>query len=574
MRSANTTTPWTFLEEFRGKMYHGEWPTLPELFRITTARHGERACFTIFDPDKISLNYREALRLVEAVARWLHNKGIRENDKVAVTGKNVPEWTVAYLGVLFSGAIVVPIDVQLKTEEVENLVAASKARILFTDEEKFQRFVDTPGRLEEIISLKKGLGTYVYDLDGPAAEIEEAGEQELAAILFTSGTMGNPKGVMLTHQNLVSDCFLSQGTPLDVLYSDVFYALLPLHHAYTMLAVFIESISQGAELVFGKKMVTQVILKDLKQGKITMFLGVPMLFNKLLAGILRGIRQKGPVAYGLISFLMGISGFIKKVFKVNPGRKMFHAILEKASLTTLRICICGGGPLAPSVFKKYNQLGIDFVQGYGLTEASPITNINPVNHYKETSVGKVIPGIDMKILDPDERGIGEVAVQGPVVMQGYFEMPEETAASFTSDGYLKTGDLGYMDDEAYLYLTGRAKNMLVTEGGKNVYPEEIENEFQLYEEIEQILVRGFVQDEKMKVEGIEALVYPAPEQFGGSTETGPTAPKEAVRARIEAIIAEVNLRLRPYQRIERTVILDKAMEMTTTKKIKRESLSA
>ncbi|MDR2516645.1 MAG: AMP-binding protein [Spirochaetaceae bacterium] len=574
MRSANTTTPWTFLEEYRGKLYHGEWPTLPELFRITTARHGERPCFTIFDPGKISLNYREALRLVEAVARWLHSKGIRKDDKVAVTGKNIPEWTVAYLGVLFAGATVVPIDVQLKTEEVENLVAASKARILFTDEEKFQRFVDTPGRLEQIISLKKGLGTYVYDLDGPAAEIEEVGEQELAAILFTSGTMGNPKGVMLTHQNLVSDCFLSQGTPLDVLYTDVFYALLPLHHAYTMLAVFIESISQGAELVFGKKMVTQVILKDLKQGKITMFLGVPMLFNKLLAGILRGIRQKGPVAYGLISFLMGISGFIKKVFKVNPGGKMFHAILEKASLTTLRICICGGGPLAPSVFKKYNQLGIDFVQGYGLTEASPITNINPVNHYKETSVGKVIPGIDMKILDPDERGIGEVAVKGPVVMQGYFEMPEETAASFTSDGYLKTGDLGYMDDEAYLYLTGRAKNMLVTEGGKNVYPEEIENEFQLYEEIEQILVRGFIQDEKMKVEGIEALVYPAPEQFGGSAETGPTAPKEAVRARIEAIIAEVNQRLRPYQRIERTVILDKAMEMTTTKKIKRDSISA
>jgi long-chain acyl-CoA synthetase len=162
-------------------------------------------------------------------------------------------------------------------------------------------------------------------------------------------------------------------------------------------------------------------------------------------------------------------------------------------------------------------LGIDFVQGYGLTETSPIIALNPVNHYKETSVGKVIPNIDMKILDPDERGIGEVIVKGPVVMKGYFEMPEETAASFTADGYLKTGDLGRLDSENYLYLTGRAKNVIVTEGGKNVFPEEIENEFQLYDEMEQILVRGFIADKKMKSEGIEALVYPNLEVLKGSS---------------------------------------------------------
>jgi long-chain acyl-CoA synthetase len=213
-----------------------------------------------------------------------------------------------------------------------------------------------------------------------------------------------------------------------------------------MLAVFIETISTGAEVVFGKRMVTKAILKDLKEAKITMLLGVPMLFNKVLAGILRGLKEKGPVVYGLISALMALSGFIKKVFKVNPGKKMFGFILDKASLSTVRICICGGGPLAPSVFKKYNELGIDFVQGYGLTETSPIINLNPVEHYKETSVGKVIPQCDMKILDPDDRGVGEVIVKGPMVMRGYFELPRETAEAFTADGYLKTGDLGYLDD--------------------------------------------------------------------------------------------------------------------------------
>jgi long-chain acyl-CoA synthetase len=537
------------------------------MFQITVARYGERPCFTIYEPDRISLTYKESLEKIGAVARYLHSKGIRKGDTVAVTGKNSPEWTVAYLGILFAGATVVPIDYQLKNEETDLLLKTSKAKILFVDEEKHKRYAEEAenrGLLSEVISLHKGIGTYIYTLDGPTAEIESASEHDRAAILFTSGTTGNPKGVMLTHQNLVSDCYLAQGH-LDLYPEDVFYALLPIHHAYTMLAVFIEAISCGAEVVFGKRMVTQVILKDLKQAQVTMLLGVPMLFNKVLAGIIRGLKAKGPIVYGTISALMGISGYIKKVFGVNPGKKMFRAVLDKASLTSLRICICGGGPLAPSVFKKYNELGIDFIQGYGLTETSPIINLNPKERYKETSVGKVIPQVDMKILAPDERGVGEIIVKGPMVMEGYFEMPEETKAAFTEDGYLKTGDLGYLDDENYLYLTGRAKNLIVTEGGKNVYPEEIENEFQLFEEIEQILVRGFEIDKKMKTEGIEALVYPNPDAFKGT-------PKDQIKSRIDAIISEVNQRLLPYQKIEKTAVLDERMEETTTKKIKRDSV--
>jgi long-chain acyl-CoA synthetase len=558
-------TPWAFLDAYRGKVFTGLWPTLPEMFKITVSRYGERSCFTIYEPDRISLNYRESLKIIEAVSRWLHSNGIRKGDKIAVTGKNSPEWTVAYLGILFSGAIVVPIDYQLKNEEIDLLIKTAKATILFVDEEKHKWYVENPGPVSQVISLKKGVGMYIYDLDGPEVAIDPAQELDTAAILFTSGTTGIPKGVMLSHQNLVSDCYLAQGN-LTVLHTDVFYALLPIHHSYTMLAVFIEAMSTGAEVVFGKKMVTKAILKDLKEAKITMLLGVPMLFNKLLSGIIRGIKAKGPLVYGLIMLMMSISGIIKKIFKVNPGKKMFHAILEQASLSTLRICICGGGPLAPSIFKKYNQLGLDFIQGYGLTETSPIINLNPVEHYKETSVGAVIPQVEMKVLNPDERGIGEIVVKGSMVMQGYYEMPEETAAAFTPDGFLKTGDVGYLDSEMYLYLTGRAKNLIVTEGGKNVYPEEIENEFQLFEEIEQILIRGFVLDKKMKTEGIEALAYPNPEFF---KTNGLAQSKEEIRNRINQIVSQVNQRLLPYQKIERTIILDERMEETTTKKIKR-----
>ena len=561
---------WTFLDDFRGKMFTGEWPTLPEMFRITVSRYPERLCFTIFEPDRITLNYTEALRLIEAVARALHSKGIRRGDRVAVTGKNSPEWAVAYLGILFAGATVVPIDYQVKIEELDVLLKTAGAKILFVDEEKHEHYRQTPGALEEIISLRKGVGTYVYNLDGPdTADIEQAAEEDIAAILFTSGTMGNPKGVVLSHRNLVSDCYLAQGTPLHIFHTDVFYAILPIHHSYTMLAVLIETISVGAELVFGKKMVSSVMLKELKEGKVTMLLGVPMLFNKLLAGIIKGLKEKGPIVYGLITFLMTISGIIKKVFKVNPGKKMFGFILKKVSFDSIRICICGGGPLAPSVFRKYNQLGIDFVQGYGLTETSPIITINPIEHYKETSVGRICPQVDMQILNPDERGIGEVIVKGPMVMQGYYNKPDETAESFTADGYLKTGDIGYLDSELYLYLTGRAKNTIVTDGGKNVYPEEIENEFQLYFEIDHILIRSFESEKEREFEGIEALVYPSPDFTDAS---GAHLSPEQMKSRIEQIIAEVNQQLLPYQRIDRTIILDEPMEMTTTKKIKRGGL--
>jgi long-chain acyl-CoA synthetase len=372
---------------------------------------------------------------------------------------------------------------------------------------------------------------------------------------------------MLSHRNFVADCYLAQAN-LSIYHSDVFYALLPIHHSYTMLAVFIEALSVGAEIVFGKRMVTKQILKDLKEAKITMFLGVPLLFNKVLAGIMKGVREKGPIVYGLIRFLMVLSGLIKKITGRNPGKKIFHSLLEKASLSTIRICISGGGPLAPSVFRRYNQLGIDFVQGYGLTETSPILTLNPTDAYRVTSVGRIIPRAELRIFEPDAEGIGEIAVKGPMVMQGYYNMPEETAKVFTPDGWFKTGDVGFIDADNYVYLTGRAKNLIVTEGGKNVYPEEIENRFQLFDEVDQVMVCGYVEDASTRSEGIEALLYPNPERFpaGGGVDW------KAAEQRLHRLVDEVNQKLLPYQRISRVTVLHERMEETTTKKVKRHAV--
>jgi long-chain acyl-CoA synthetase len=559
--------PWKFLDDYRGTAFDGEWPTLPELFALTASRHPDRACFTVYEPERRSLSYVQALARMEAAARKLRSLGIGRGDKVAVSGKNSPEWAVAYFAVLTAGAVVVPLDYQLPVPEMANLVKAGDVVALFVDEEKEAELKAACPALKATFSIAAGRPGNVLDLDAAGAPpFEKPAEGDLAAILFTSGTMGSPKGVMLSHRNFVSDCFLAQAN-LPVYHTDVFYALLPIHHAYTMLAVFIEAVSTGAEIVFAKRLVIKQVLKDLKEAKVTMFLGVPLLFNKLLAGILRGVREKGPVVYGLIKALMGISFVIKKLTGKNPGKTLFHSVLDKASLSSIRICISGGGPLAPSVFRHYNELGIDFVQGYGLTETSPILTLNPTDAFIITSVGKLIPRVEMRILEPDAEGVGEIAVRGPMVMSGYYEMPEETAEVLSPDGWFKTGDLGYVDGEDYVYLEGRAKNVIVTEGGKNVYPEEIENCFQLYDEVDQVLVCGYIEDEEMKSEGIEAMLFPNAERF----KAGPEAAHDsaAAEARLRAIVEEVNLKLLPYQKISKVTVLPERLEETTKKTVKR-----
>lgn len=563
--------PWAFLDDWRGKTFTGEWPTLPEMFSITAERYPNRPCFTDFVPERVTRNYTEVLQNMKKLANWLAVSGVTKGSHVAVTGKNSSEWATVYMATLFAGATIIPIDYGLHEPEIENLLKTAKPLFFFVDEEKYEYFRKHPNGTKIFSLSPKYQETYVYNLESKdTATITPATEMDTAAILFTSGTTGIPKGVMLSHRNLVADCYIAQ-THLDLYPTDVFYALLPIHHSYTMQAAFIEPMSVGAEVVFGKTMAVTRMLKELKEGKITILLGVPLLFNKLLAGILKGIKDKGPVVNGIMHFLMGLSYVIKKVFKVNPGKKLFKAVLEKASISTLRIAICGGGPLAASIFKVYNELGIDFIQGYGLTETAPIIALNPVDNFKVESVGRYfVSHMEMKILEPDENGIGEVAVKGPMVMKGYYNMPAETAEVFTEDGWFKTGDLGKLDSEGYLYLAGRAKNLIVTEGGKNVYPEEIENQFQLITDIEQITVQGYIMDKATKSEGIEALIYPSDELFNRlKIQRGDMEGTTVVKETVEGIVAEVNKKLQPYARISRITILEEALEMTTTKKVKR-----
>ncbi|MBN2628285.1 MAG: AMP-binding protein [Spirochaetales bacterium] len=550
--------PLLYIEPYRGKKFTGEWPTLPEMLDITVEKFSDRTAFHGFVPRERSFSYGELRDYCRQIAAYLCEKGIRKGDRVGVTGKNSPEWGIAYLSILFAGAVAVPIDYSLTRDEASGLLSRAGVKALFADGEVLDYFRNEHGSEYDIYSLVPDRGDFILDLK---AQTEQnpllPAEEDLAVILFTSGTTGVAKGVMLTHSNLVSDCYLAQGH-MNLYEDDVFYALLPLHHSYTMLAVFIEGLSVGSEIIFGSSLVVSQLLKELKAGKVTMFLGVPMLFNKIIKNLMKGIREKGIVVYALIKSLMFLSGTIKKITGKNVGKAFFGGILDKVSLRTNRICISGGGPLPASTFRMYNQLGIDFVQGYGLTETSPILCLNPTYAFNVNSVGKIIPRVEGKIHEPDEEGVGEFCVKGPMVMKGYFEDPEATAAVIDEEGWFHTGDMGYLDNRNYLYLTGRAKSLIVTEGGKNVFPEEIEDKFQLYDEIEQILIRGYVLDKKMKTEGIEALIYPVQESS-----------LDCSQERMDEIVAEVNRELKSYQKISRVTLLDEPMEMTSTKKIKR-----
>ena len=575
MKPIRQEVSWKFLDEYRGKIFDSEWPTLPQMFFISKTRYGERPCFVDFegkDGAKQTYTYNQAWQKIETLAQWMMAHGVKKGDHIAVSGKNSPEWAVVFFAAMLAGGVAIPLDYALHENEIENLLKTAKPKMLFVDEEKFQYFSSSKKSMKVFSLSPKEEKAFVYNLKSTKNEIPfpKVSQEDTAAILFTSGTTGIPKGVMLSHKNLVSDSFIAQQN-LIIYPEDIFYNLLPIHHAYTMQAALIVPLSCGASIVFGKSMAVSRLLKELDEGKISVMLGVPLLYNKIYSGIKKGIAAKGKATEILVNSIMEICYCLRKITGKNIGRHLLRSILEAAHFSTMRVAICGGGPLAPSVFKAYNSLGIDFIQGYGLTETSPIVTLNPLEHFKIESIGKdFAPYEEIKILCPNEDGIGEIAVKGPMVMQGYYNMPEETAEMFTPDGFLKTGDLGWMDSEHYVMLSGRAKNLIVTEGGKNVYPEEIEDAFQLYYDIEQIMVRGYIANEETKSEQIEAMIYPSDDlinRLGVSRDD--VMGNIKIYDEIKITVDKVNKNLQPYARISKITILNKPLEMTTTRKIKR-----
>ncbi|WP_320127966.1 AMP-binding protein [uncultured Sphaerochaeta sp.] len=560
---------WDALEKFRGSFFNGQWPTILEMFMISLKQFPQRNCFTVFTPERQTLTYQEVYDHFSRIGSYLIQEGVRKGDKVVINGKNSPQWAIAYLAAIYTGAIVVPLDNQMHNDRVSTLSTFCEASFFFGDSSVIDVLpADTPW-ITNLKGMATLLGTStrcpsIHDVKATKEQPPVSCScEDDAAILFTSGTTGNEKGAILTHTNIISDVYQAcDNIFLHLTEEDVLYALLPLHHSYCCTAVLLESIRHGAECVFGHEIAVSKMVVDLTRGKVTIFMGIPLLYNKVLAGMMKQVKKKGPLINGLVHSMMFLNGILKKYFHLNPFRKIFNKLLlSKIGLDHNRILICGAGPLSPKVFKQYQQLGLDFIQGYGLTETSPILTLNPISHFKIDSVGMCFPLVDMKIASPNEKGVGEILVKGPNVTRGYYKDKEHTKELFTEDGYLKTGDIGRLDKEKYLYLMGRAKNLIVTEGGKNVYPEEIEDLFQLYTQVEQILIRGYQEKRNIPAECIEAVIYPNAEYF--------TNKEEDIQRNLEDVIKEVNQKLSGYKKITKLTILKKPMAMTSTQKIQR-----
>lgn len=518
--------------------------------------------------------YDEVKSTSHAVARWLLGQEIRRGDRIAVLGENRPEWAFSYLGIQSSGAVAVPVDSLMPPAGIRHILQNSGARILFVS----GRFISVISEMAEIKTLEKIVcfdegehnGALLWndilkeaeaiDVEFPKRELDE-----LAAILYTSGTTGHSKGVMLSQRNIMSNvATASRIFPVGT--EDTFLSVLPIHHSFEATCGFLVPLYCGSSITYARSMKSNELIADIRDTKVTMMVGVPLLYEKMHAGILRGIKKKGKEK--IFNTMYGVVSLGDKV-GMKLGGKIFSGLREQAGFGTVKYFASGGGPLDPATARFFNRLGICMLQGYGLTETSPITHINPPWNIKDITVGPTIPDVECKIIDKNEHGIGEVCLKGPNIFLGYYQNQEATDEVMDKDGWFKTGDLGMIHADGYLQIMGRQKNMLVTGGGKNVYPEEVEHYLNRSKFIAESLVLGKPRESGYGEEVI-ALIYPDYEQVDLHYEAQEKKPTDRdIYNLIKAEITETQLDIADYKRVRRFRIVEEEFQKTSTRKVKR-----
>jgi len=519
-------------------------------------------------------SFSELNKRVVTVARWLLANKIQVGDRVAVLGENRPEWGICYLAVQTAGAVIVPVDSLMPAPGIRHILNHSGARLLFISAKLLYLLyeLDLPSIGQVVcfepnsaakISLTEILANPVKsDEEFPNPDLDET-----AAILYTSGTTGHSKGVMLTHRNIVSNVSAAHQV-YGFGPGDTFLSVLPLHHAFECTAGFLLPIYCGASITYSRSLKSTDIIEDIKGSKVSVMVGVPLLYEKMQAGIVRGVKKKGKVTEKLFDFMYGTVSLGERV-GLQLGEKVFYSLRAKAGLGSLQHIISGGGPLDPKIGSFFVRLGIYMHQGYGLTETSPVTHVNPPWMTNNATVGLPLPGVECKIDKPNTAGVGEICLKGPNVFKGYFLNDEATADVFDAEGWFHTGDLGFILPDGTLQISGRAKNMIVTSGGKNVYPEEIEFYLNRSQYIEESLVLPAVRDSGYGEE-VVALIYPNYEELDSFfAHYGIKATEKDVHQLISAEIAKAQGELASYKRITKFRIVEEEFQKTSTRKIKR-----
>lgn len=522
------------------------------------------------------ISYNQFADRVHAIARWLLDRGITKNDRVALLGENRPEWGMVYLAVQAAGAVIVPVDSMMPASGIRHIIADSDSRILFCSE-KFRRSIEEMAvipSLETIVCMDEGDGKRITlaetiehgeasDTELPLRELDE-----LAAIIYTSGTTGHSKGVMLTQNNLMSNVAAAcRILPLGT--SDTYLSVLPMHHTYECTNGFLLPIYCGCSITYARSLKSTELLEDMKNTGVTIMVAVPLLYEKMYEGMTRKLAKLEGAKKTVLSVLLGLSKFGWSAFGKRWGKSLLRSLRKTAGMDSVIFFISGGGPLDPRVADFFTYIGLTMLQGYGLTETSPLTHVNLPGLADNVTVGPPIIEVEQKIDEPNEEGIGEIMLRGPNVFQGYYKNEEATKAVLSDDGWFRTGDLGRITPEGFLRITGRKKNILVTAGGKNVYPEEIEHFLNRSQFISESLVLGVARESGFGDE-VAALIAPDYEQIDlYFEELGKKADDEQVHALIKAEIGEAQKHLEDFKRVRRFRIMEEEFQKTSTKKIKR-----
>ncbi len=454
--------------------------------------------------------YEELLEQVRGLSSSLVELGLRSGHRISIVAENSPQWVIAYLSILTIGATAVPLDIQMPKEQLLSFIRTSDSQLVFASPQTWslvEELADTV-RLVRIGPATEIHQIVMKDLIAQGkkkpAVTNAVKPDDVASLLYTSGTTKRPKGVLLTHRNFMANAKAIMAKELAGP-EDNFLVMLPLHHAYPFMVAFLVPLLLGARITFLQSLKGPDLVQCLRETKITIAVAVPQVFAMIRRAIFDELGRRPPFIHKLLVILLAFSGLMRRHTGWNIGR-LFFAPIHRRFGSSLRLLCSGGAKLDSQIAKDLTSLGFTIREGYGLTETAPVIAFSPLIRPKPGSVGPPLKNVELQILNPNEKGIGEVAVRGPNVMKEYDNAPAETAEAIR-DGWFYTGDLGYLDSDGYLFLTGRIKELIVTPGGKNILPEELEGEYERSSAIAELCIIGRQQNGE-EGEQLHAVVVP------------------------------------------------------------------
>ncbi len=521
-----------------------------------------------------NITHEEVRKMIDALGTALIDIGLKDK-RIAVIGENRYEWEIAYLAIVCGTGTVVPLDKSLPENELKNLIERSEVEAIFYTK-KYETILEDAkkegiGKLKHLISMdleqhKKGVYSEKELIEKGKQLIKQGNEEFLKAqidnekmsiMLFTSGTTSASKIVALSHKNLCSN-LMDIASVLDVNSSDVFLSFLPLHHVFECTVGFLFSLYRGAKTVFCDGI--RHIPENMKEYKVSVMASVPAIYERIFKMIRKQLEKQGKLQEILEKEEQYRNCSMKEKAKVF---KEIHDMLGG----NVKLLISGAASLDAGIEEKYRLLGLNLVQGYGLTETSPVVAIGTKKYYKVGSIGKVVPSVKAKVVNCNQEGIGELIVQGPNVMLEYYENRNETRKAI-QDGWFHTGDLARIDEEGYIFICGRKKSVIVLKNGKNIFPEEMENLINRIEGIEESFIYGKqMSEDKNDIKIFAKLVY----NQEVVENTYKVQGEEAIYQAINEKIKEINKTMPHYKAIKGFSITKEPLIKTTTNKIKRQN---